>query len=175
MCSWESKRLPNPLNRVRILAPLLSESSKPKAPEADKVPCHGAGSGWPGDRLQPCLNEFDSHRRLCLMANQVVFGVCWIARDRAKVEDQVQFLARTLFDAGARRYGNRLQPGRSGFDSHRRFLTDRLLVWTTSLPCESSELFPRRLVTTQSSTACWEYILTMRTLRYRASGRPEAA
>ena len=42
------------------------------------------------------------------------------ARDFAMVEDQVRFLAGTLHDAGARRHGNRLQPGRSGFDSHRR-------------------------------------------------------
>jgi hypothetical protein len=42
------------------------------------------------------------------------------ARDFAMVEDQVRFLAGTLHDAGARRHGNRLQPGRSGFDSGHR-------------------------------------------------------
>jgi hypothetical protein len=51
------------------------------------------------------------------------------AREPAKLEDQVQFLARTLeeFDAGARRHGNRLGHrraavvyGRSGFGSRRR-------------------------------------------------------
>ena len=43
--------------------------------------------------MQPCLSEFDSHRRLFF-----VFGVCRIARDFAKVEDQVRLLARTLDD-----------------------------------------------------------------------------
>ena len=53
------------------------------------------------------------------------------AHDLAKVGDQVRFLARTsrattvprdrpTEDAGARRPGDRLQPGSSGFDSHRR-------------------------------------------------------
>ncbi len=47
------------------------------------------------------------------------------AHDLAKVGDQVRFLARTsafLDDAGARRPGDRLQPGSSGFDSHRRLI-----------------------------------------------------
>ena len=48
-------------------------------------------------------------------------GCDGFAYDSAKVVDQVRFLARTsLFDAGARRPGDRLQPGSSGFDSHRR-------------------------------------------------------
>jgi hypothetical protein len=49
-------------------------------------------------------------------------GCAGFAHDPAKVEDQVQFLAGTslLLDAGARRHGDRLQPGSSGFDSHRR-------------------------------------------------------
>ncbi len=48
-------------------------------------------------------------------------SVWWIARDSAKVVGQVRFLDGLLkTDAGARRRGNRLQPGRSGFDSHRR-------------------------------------------------------
>ena len=54
-----------------------------------------------------------------------VLGVCRIAHDSTKVGDQVQFLARTLIlplDAGARRSGNRLQPGSSGFDPHQRLL-----------------------------------------------------
>ena len=46
------------------------------------------------------------------------------AHDSAKVGDQVRFLARTspFSDAGARRPGDRLQPGSSGFDSHRRLI-----------------------------------------------------
>ena len=49
-------------------------------------------------------------------------GCAGFAHDPAKVEDQVQFLAGTskTFDAGARRPGDRLQPGSSGFNSHRR-------------------------------------------------------
>src|SRR5260221_4931842 len=43
-----------------------------------------------------------------------VLGVWRIAHDPAKVGDQVRLLTRIL-DAGARRPGNRLQPGRSGF------------------------------------------------------------
>ena len=49
-------------------------------------------------------------------------GCAGFAHDPAKVEDQVQFLAGTSHDAGARRQGDRLQPGSSGFDSHRRLL-----------------------------------------------------
>ena len=55
-------------------------------------------------------------------------GCAGFAHDFAKVEDQVRFLARTftLLDAGARRPGDRLQPGSSGFDSHRRLCTREL-------------------------------------------------
>jgi hypothetical protein len=48
-----------------------------------------------------------------------ILGVWRIAHDPAKVGDQVRLLTRIL-DAGAKWRGNRLQPGPSGFDSHRR-------------------------------------------------------
>ena len=68
--------------------------------------------------------DFDSARRGSIPRRATemkhVLGVCRIAREPAKLVDQVRFLAGTLNDAGARRHGNRLQPGRSGFDSHRR-------------------------------------------------------
>ena len=60
-----------------------------------------------------------------LARKQLVLGVCRNkAREPAKLVDQVRFLARTLnyLDAGARRHGDRLQSGSSGFDSRRRLL-----------------------------------------------------
>ncbi len=70
------------------------------------------------------------------------------AHDLAKVGDQVRFLARTCHlstngplipDAGARRPGSRLQPGRSGFDSHRR-----LFVSVSSLGAAADRTSRRR-------------------------------
>ncbi len=74
-----------------------------------------------------------------------VLRVCWTARQSSKLQDEVRFLGGALTslgcggcirpcegrgsgstpdedanDAGAGWPGNRLQPGRSGFDSHRR-------------------------------------------------------
>ena len=82
--------------------------------------------------------DFDSARRGSIprRATEIphVLGVCRIAREPAKLVDQVRFLAGTLNDAGARRHGNRLQPGRSGFDSHRRLSTREQRHFEETIP-----------------------------------------
>ena len=93
-----------------------------------------------------------------------ILGVWRIAHDPAKVEDQVRLLTRMLvsaelrvvrkpttvllttrhsplstrFDAGARRRGNRLQTGGSGFDSHRRLFSSKMLAGPAAHPALSS-------------------------------------
>jgi hypothetical protein len=84
------------------------------------MPCECDGQH---DGFRNRWTGFDSLVRYLLRyeaANDWFSECAGFARDFAMVEDQVRFLAGTLHDAGARRHGNRLQPGRSGFDSHRR-------------------------------------------------------
>ncbi len=118
--------------RVRILVEALCPWCSGLA--CDAVNVEAAGSIPPGHlgdcRLQILDCRLEENRifrqvfqsAICNLKSAIhliVLGVWWKAHDPAKVEDQVRFLTR-IFDAGARRPGNRLQPGRSGFDSHRR-------------------------------------------------------
>ncbi len=100
--------------------------------------------------------DFDSARRGSIprraAAKEVVLGVCRIARDSAKVEDQVRFLARTL----SRRWSQAARQPAAGTD--RRLvqskwvrlppasLTVQLPVQTTSRKCKTSEPFLRWMV-----------------------------
>jgi len=49
-------------------------------------------------------------------------------------------------------------------------LTDQLQIQNTSLEKNRLNQNLRWPVATQCSTACWDYIVTMTTLRYRTSG-----
>jgi hypothetical protein len=98
------RRTPNPPDRVRILAPLLGlrlnaidflGGCEAFAKRVRWFPVIELGWTCTFRRAVPL------HFVLNL---DFVFGVCWIARDSAKVEGQVRFLAKTL--AGTREVKN---------------------------------------------------------------------
>lgn len=92
----------------------------PRTPITGVCSWESRRSPKPPDTVRICaLLLLRSGHQPLIRGHYSVLGVWWIARDPAKVEDQVRLLTRML-DAGARRPGNRLQPGPSGFDSHRR-------------------------------------------------------
>jgi hypothetical protein len=151
-CSRESRRPPKPPHGVRLLALVLSLDGV-----TDRIgPSEGPGPGSnPGrdtakqDGAQFCpagvlerMAAFEAAgrgsnpRRGTDVVREgniaIVLGVWWIARDPAKVEDQVRILMRTLSATCVTSEPDgkaaACKAALSGFDSHRR-LFEGLLRW----------------------------------------------